>query len=128
MNLTDEELQKCRKSLGFIATNFNRRISIRITKQLAKTNVTPNQITVISFFVGIVAAVLLATGQYLFSRLWLFLSASFTDLDCVDGEIARLKKTETRFGDFLDSILIITRNISIIFGVAFGRARYYISR
>lgn len=69
------------------------------------TNITPNQITIVSFIVGMIAAysfyvgstVALVTGALLYH-------VSFI-LDCMDGKIARLKGTDTVFGFMFDIML-----------------------
>lgn len=121
MKPTEEQLRVCSKrQLGVVATYFNKKISIKITKYLARTNITPNEITVISFLIGVVSSVLFSLGEYIYLIIGAILvQVSFT-LDCVDGEIARLKNLQTTFGAFLDSVLDITRNVLIIFGAAFG--------
>jgi phosphatidylglycerophosphate synthase len=121
MKPTEEQLRACSKTeLGVIATYFNRKISIKITKYIARTNITPNEITGISFLIGALSSVLFSTGEYIYLIIGAILvQASFT-LDCVDGQIARLKNLQTKFGDFLDSVSDITRNVLIVFGAAVG--------
>jgi len=121
MKPTEEQLRtSSQRELGVVATYFNKRISVKITKYLARTNVTPNEITVTSFLVGVVSSIFFSMGDYIYLLIGAILvEVSFT-LDCVDGEIARLKNLQTKFGAFLDSVLDATRNVLIVFGAAFG--------
>ncbi|QVQ53600.1 CDP-alcohol phosphatidyltransferase family protein [Spiractinospora alimapuensis] len=68
------------------------------------TNLTPNQLTLGSFVLGVGAAVCFAqvTWPWLLAGAVLF-HLSFV-LDCMDGKIARLKGTGTVFGGWLDYI------------------------
>jgi phosphatidylglycerophosphate synthase len=87
---------------GFMARHVERPISLRIVRRLAPTAITPNQITVFSVIVGLLGA------PFFLSTLWpwqtvgalLFLAHSI--LDGCDGELARLKFQESRFGGVID--------------------------
>jgi len=87
---------------GFMARHFERRISLQIVRRLASTAVTPNQITLFSVAIGLLGA------PFFLSALWpwqtagavLFLAHSI--LDGCDGELARLKFQESRFGGVID--------------------------
>jgi len=105
---------------GFMARHFDRRLSQMMSKRLAHTSVTPNQITLIGMSLGLIAALLLSLPGY-----WAHLSGALLFVFCiivdgVDGEIARLRLLESTFGHYLD---IVTDNIvhaAIFVGVAFG--------
>ena len=82
----------------------NRRISRQITRQLVKTPITPNQTTFICLTVGIVSACYFWIGgywNYLIGALVFQFSFIF---DQCDGEIARLKFMESRFGGWFDAV------------------------
>ena len=87
---------------GFMSQHLERKISIAITKQLVNTSVTPNQMTVLSILIGLAGAFFMGINrgfwQVLGSGLFLFHSI----LDGCDGEIARIKFTESRRGGLLD--------------------------
>ncbi len=87
---------------GFMARHFNRKISLAITRQLINTSLTPNQMSLISIGIGLIGALLLSfpiISLQVFGAL-LFLLHSITD-GC-DGELARLKYMESRWGGLLD--------------------------
>jgi phosphatidylglycerophosphate synthase len=69
------------------------------------TNITPNQITVIAFILGLLSAVCFFQGTpaFLIAGALLF-HLSFT-FDCIDGKLARLKGNGTMFGMWLDYML-----------------------
>lgn len=80
------------------------------------TNITPNQISIVSFILGVIAAYnfYLGTGLALITGAILY-HISFI-LDCMDGKIARLKGTGSMFGVLLDIMLDHIR--VVICGVA----------
>jgi len=87
---------------GFMSRFVERRISLAISRRLVNTSITPNQVTVISVFIGLLGAWLisLGTGFWQVSGAILFLAHSI--IDGCDGEIARIKFMESRLGGILD--------------------------
>ena len=69
---------------------------------LAKLGLTPNAITVLGFLMTAAVAVVLATGHIQLAGVLLIGTLAF---DAVDGTLARLMGTASRFGAFLDSTL-----------------------
>jgi len=115
-----KRMAKGNKKYGAIGKVYYRQISIRITRQLIRTNITPNQITGISFILGIVSGFLFALGDYIYLVLGaVFLQFSLI-LDCVDGEIARIKSLKSKTGEFLDGILDQVKQTAIFFGIGYG--------
>ena len=102
---------------GFISRVFNRKVSVRITRFLAPTNITPNQITFFSLLTAVAAAVSFALSHPLLGGLL----AQFTSiLDGVDGEIARLKFLRSNFGEIFDSILDRYADFFIVIGMVYA--------
>ena len=66
------------------------------------TPISPNQITLISFFFGLVSAFLFSQGRYESSVIASGLLVLSTWIDGADGEIARLKFMESDIGKKLD--------------------------
>ena len=87
---------------GIISRFLNRRISLFLTKYLINTKVKPNHITILSFIIALLSALL-----FLFRMpLWAGVSAQVASIvDGVDGEIARIKFQKSKFGAYMDSIL-----------------------
>ncbi|MBP8644915.1 MAG: CDP-alcohol phosphatidyltransferase family protein [Syntrophobacteraceae bacterium] len=105
---------------GFIARHFDRHISRRISSRVARTRMTPNGVTLVGMTIGLTAAFLLSLPGYWAHLLGSLLFVFCVIVDGVDGELARLKLQESRFGHYLD---IITDNIvhfAIFVGIAFG--------
>ena len=129
-NLDDESsLEKYEKVMlnnlskpgdGFISYYINRRISTRITKRLIKTRITPNQITITSFTLSIIAAFLFSFGLYLYTVIAGILAQLSSILDGCDGEIARLKLIQSPYGAFLDTIMDRYADVTITLGIFYG--------
>lgn len=86
---------------GWIS-QFDRRVSIPISRQLAKTRVTPNQITAVSIAVGLAGAALVASADRTACFLGTLLLWISSILDGCDGEIARLKFLSSEAGRRFD--------------------------
>jgi len=73
---------------------------------LAKTRITPNQITFLSLITFVGAMVLLALGQGRQTLIYaaLVLELSYV-LDCTDGQLARLKQLSSAVGAHLDFLM-----------------------
>ena len=87
---------------GFMSRHFERRISLALTRRLCTTRVTPNAMTLVSLAVGLAGApfFLSSAPGYQLAGALLFLTHSI--LDGCDGELARLKFLESRWGAVLD--------------------------
>ena len=87
---------------GYLDRVVHRRLSRRITPFLLRTPLTPNAITVIGVAIGTVGGVLLGAptfGGVVAGVACLVLSGA---LDCCDGEVARIRFTESKLGHWLD--------------------------
>lgn len=69
---------------------------------MAKTGITPNQITLLSFLFGISAAVCYFCSEFLIGSILLALSGIF---DLTDGSVARLNNKKSDFGAIIDWIV-----------------------
>jgi phosphatidylglycerophosphate synthase len=105
---------------ALMARVVDRRLSWRLSLRLARTRVTPNQVTLVNTVLGFGCAALLASTSY-WLRLWgaLLFVASIT-LDGVDGELARLRMLESRFGEQLDVITDNVVHVAVFIGMAIG--------
>ena len=94
-----------------------------LVRMLYSTSITPNQITVLSFFVG-----LLSMGFYVSGRsdalVWgaIFLYGKVL-LDNIDGNLARVRGTSSRLGRFLDSLTDLLVTVMIYIGISFYLVR-----
>tara|TARA_B100000315_G_scaffold12567_1_gene11904 strand:- start:23907 stop:25091 length:1185 start_codon:yes stop_codon:yes gene_type:complete len=109
---------------GFMARHVNRKISLAITGKLVNTSFTPNRMSLISIGIGLAGALLISfpiISLQVFGAL-LFLLHSITD-GC-DGELARLKYMESRWGGLLDywGDNIVHTAVFLGIGIAWGKA------
>jgi phosphatidylglycerophosphate synthase len=108
---------------GAVARVFNRRISAVVTAVLVHTPVTPNAFTFFTLTLGLATAVVLLGGDHRHFLWGTFLYELNIILDGCDGELARLKFQESRFGAWLDTIVDQVTNLSFFIAVPFGLAR-----
>jgi len=99
---------------GYISKYINRRISDPLARVVAKTRITPNQVSWAALFIAILSFVSFVLGQNIVGGLLVQLSAI---VDGVDGGVARLKDMASSFGVFLDSMLDRYADILIILGL-----------
>ena len=87
---------------GFMARNIERPISLRIARRLASTGITPNQITLLSVGIGLCGAPFFLSAHWLWQTIGALLFLAHSILDGCDGELARLRFQESRFGGIID--------------------------
>ena len=87
-------------NLPDIRRSLAHRLTSPIIAILSKSRVTPNILTLANLALNIVAASVIATGQFLLGGV-LILAAGVFDL--LDGALARATKRTTKFGAVLDS-------------------------
>ena len=98
--------QVTKKTSGFISRNINARVSIPASKVLVEMGLSPHAITILLVLTtGLGSAYLVSdpknyTTLLLSGALWQF-AAIF---DRCDGEVARVKLCETKFGAWFDTI------------------------
>lgn len=78
------------------------RLSGKVSPFFIKTSITPNQMTIISGFFGVIGSILLISESYLNLIMAAILIQLYTILDLVDGDIARSKNMQSFFGMWLD--------------------------
>jgi phosphatidylglycerophosphate synthase len=91
-----------------LARWIDRRISWRISYRLARTPITPNMVTIANTIFGLGAAWMFSVPNYAVRLLATIFFLVSIVIDGVDGELARLKMRETKFGGALD---VVTDNI-----------------
>jgi phosphatidylglycerophosphate synthase len=87
---------------GYFDRILNRRLSRRLTTLLLPTALSANAITVFGVVVGVVGGALLALHGPLATIAAVLCLVLSGVLDCVDGEVARLRFAESRLGHLLD--------------------------
>ena len=83
---------------GYVAAHLNRRLSVPISARLARTRITPTQITVISFLIALVGAACFAVGRHWTAVIGALLVQLSSVVDGCDGELARLRHLATARG------------------------------
>lgn len=106
-----------KKTDGFFAYWFDRRISTAISRHLARTGVTPNQISLFTLVLALASAVVIAAPSTLISGLGAILFLISTILDGCDGEVARLKYLESAKGARLDLLCDNAGLVALFLGI-----------
>jgi len=99
---------------GYISKHINRKISDPMARFLAKTKITPNQMTWAAFGIALLSFVSFVLGNNIIAGLLVQLSSV---VDGIDGNLARLKGMTSEFGGFLDSVLDRYADILIVLGL-----------
>jgi CDP-L-myo-inositol myo-inositolphosphotransferase len=99
---------------GYISKHINRKMSEPMARLLAKTQVTPNQMTWAAFGIALLSFVSFILGYNIIAGLLVQLSSI---VDGIDGSLARLKGMTSEFGSFLDSVLDRYADILIVLGL-----------
>ena len=110
---------------GAVSKYINRKISIPISKILVNTRISPNAVSILSFLISLTSAFLFSFGQWLYIALAGLLAQFSSIIDGCDGEIARLKFQESRYGAWMDSVLDRYADALIILGMIYGYWIYH---
>ncbi|MBM4287415.1 MAG: hypothetical protein FJ135_04555 [Deltaproteobacteria bacterium] len=105
---------------GILENSWNRKIAGWVLPWVLRRDITPNQITLVSFLMGLLAVWGFAQGSYGFSVAAAFLLPVILVLDCLDGTVARIKFQETRLGAMLDLHGDSVINVLVLLSIAFG--------
>lgn len=100
---------------GPVSRYLNRPLSRPVAGWLARTPVTPNQVSVFSLFMALGALGLFASGVHIAAGV---LIQATSVADGVDGDLARLKGMATRFGSAFDAVLDRYADAAIVGGMA----------
>jgi len=107
---------KCKRESDYIVTLFiTNELSLMLTFFLAKTKVTPNQVTLASIICGMICGLCYGLGWFLTGSFFLFLSHI---LDCTDGNLARAKELFSPLGRWLDFMGDRAAEIFLFLGVS----------
>jgi choline kinase/phosphatidylglycerophosphate synthase len=123
----EKSLQKAEKKLmdslhsktndGPVSYWLNRPVSTRFSKILVKFNITPNQISLFSFMLSMIAAGLFALGNYGYLALGGIIAQFASIIDGSDGEVARLKYLSSDYGGWFDAVLDRYADAFLLFGL-----------
>ena len=104
---------------GSISKYINRPISKWITSKITDYPLTPNKISIVVFFISVFSGLIISIEGYFFLLLGALLAQLSSILDGCDGEIARLKLLESKFGEFFDRVLDRYSDLFILTGLTF---------
>ena len=99
---------------GYISRHINRKLSEPMARLLAKTRITPNQMTWASFSIAFLSFISFIFAQNIAAGLLVQLSSI---VDGIDGSLARRKGMTSEFGGFFDSVLDRYADILIVLGL-----------
>jgi len=98
----------------------DRKLSWRLSMRLARTRITPNQITIANTLVGFAAGWMFAIPSYWWRLAAAVLFLISITIDGVDGELARLTMSETDFGGKLDVLTDNLVHVAVFIGIFIG--------
>jgi hypothetical protein len=99
---------------------FYRPMSFLFVKLIYSTDITPNQISIVSMLFGILTGVMFGFGTYQFFVFGAIALLISNVLDCADGQLARLKKNGTGIGRIIDGFIDYITGLSIYVGIGIG--------
>jgi CDP-L-myo-inositol myo-inositolphosphotransferase len=102
---------------GPVSRHLNRPVSRWLSRYLVRTTVTPNQISLVSWMLSCVAAGLMAMSGYPALAAGGALAQLASVIDGCDGEIARLKHSQSDFGGWFDAVLDRYADAVLLFGL-----------
>lgn len=109
----------------FFDIYFYRPIAFLFIKLIAKTNVSPNTVTVLGMIWGILAGYLLSKGTT-YGFFYGALIYQFANIfDCADGQLARLKKNYSELGRILDGFVDYFNVTAVYIGSYIGFLKYF---
>ena len=108
---------------GFMSRHFERRLSLAVTRLLAGTRITPNMMTVFSAAVGLTGAAFFLSSAPVWQLTGALLFLAHSILDGCDGELARLRFQQSRWGAVLDFWGDNVVHVAVFLGIAVGWSR-----
>ena len=105
---------------GFFSVFFLRKFSKILTWLAVKVGATPNQVTLISFAIGLYSAYSFSLGGFWNLLLGAVLLQLSIIVDCVDGELARYTRKFSQLGAWLDAVTDRVKEYMVFLGLAMG--------
>ena len=103
--------------------------SKNLVKFLIKTNITPNQVTLVRLFISMPLFIyIFSRGEYIYNLLGVLTAGFLSIFDCVDGDLARKTNKSSALGAWLDrfsdAIIMCTILMSIFFAALTSSTNY----
>ena len=114
------QIRKSVDADGVFAHHLIRPLTRPLSRALLATRVTPNQVTAAALACGVGAALLLAAGGLGRAALAGALYFAGNALDCIDGDLARLRLQSSKMGEWLDSMTDEIATFSVLAGLGVG--------
>jgi len=117
MNVSIDQVLPVNEIIEPVNRYLHNPIAATIVQVIKNTWVTPNQVTYISIFVGLVSAYIFSIGTvqaFFFAGILLEVVLI---LDCVDGQLARAKKCSSDWGRLLDGIAGYIIYLAVLAGI-----------
>ena len=108
---------------GFVSRFVNRPISHWITCFLLKFPIYPSAWTILIFVLPLIACVFFVRGDYVSIVIGAAIFQAFSILDGCDGEIARAKNLESKFGERLDHFCDLLASLLYVLALGLGLHR-----
>ena len=127
MNVLSDQVSPVQEIIEPVNRYFHNPIAASIVQALKDTWVTPNQVTYVSVFVGLVSAYTFSLGTlqaFFFAGILLEVVLI---LDCVDGQLARAKKCSSDWGRLLDGIAGYIIYLAVLAGIMIGLDNEYMA-
>ncbi|MCI0182701.1 CDP-alcohol phosphatidyltransferase family protein [Sulfoacidibacillus ferrooxidans] len=119
-------INACAKRPADIWTNyFYYFFSLRFVYMIRKTPITPNQVTLASFFLLLFSAWLFSLGTREMILLGVLVHQISFIFDCADGQLARFKQQFSSYGAWLDQTADRIKEYVLALSLAYGYARFH---
>ena len=97
-------------------SDYGRTFGRFFANQLKNTRFTPIHVTLLFGLSGLISIYFILTNHYLLAGLFIILKSI---IDAADGELARLKKTPSYSGRYLDSVFDIILNFMFLMAICY---------
>ncbi|RTY82252.1 CDP-alcohol phosphatidyltransferase family protein [Flavobacterium sp. ZB4P23] len=97
-------------------SDYGRPFGKFLANQLKNTRFTPIHVTLLFGVSGLIAIYCILQGSYYFASFFIILKSM---IDAADGELARLKKTPSYTGRYLDSVFDIILNFLLLMTICY---------
>jgi 1L-myo-inositol 1-phosphate cytidylyltransferase / CDP-L-myo-inositol myo-inositolphosphotransferase len=105
---------------GWVDRYLNRKLSPWFSRWFVRMPLTPNQVTLIAWAIGLLAALCFARGSWVSGVLGALLLQWSSVIDCCDGEVARLKFLESTSGYYLDITCDNIVHVAVFVGITWS--------
>ena len=110
-------MSKLKKEDKFLdLSDYGRSFGRALAYQLKETSLTPIDVTLLFGISGLIAVYCILTNHYLFAAFFILLKSG---IDAADGELARLKKTPSYSGRYLDSVFDFILNFIFLMTICY---------